>query len=164
MQLFLFTLYSGRSYPEADNPGEVLSVIGEHWLFSLDLEWLQAIYPNVTKLVEMIRYYRMTPGTHWVAMTGIQFGPDLPPKIRRILEDGRCDGYHPEYTYAFDIAGIRKAIIMANATGREIDVASWTKLANILFQEYDQRFGQDLSRGYGSYSGTVITVPSVYCL
>ena len=55
--------FSGRSYPEADNPGQILWIIGEQWKFTHDKEWLQKIYPSVTRLVNLIEYLRTTPGT-----------------------------------------------------------------------------------------------------
>ena len=149
---FLSHPFSGRVYPEADNPGQVLWVIGEQWLFARDERWLKRAYPSVKKLVEMIEYYRTTAEPHWVSSTSLDFGNDLPANKRQELKPGSCDGYHPEYTEAFDIAGLRKACVLAEALGCDSDAAQWRRLADLLFDEYDEKFGSRLAREYGSYS------------
>ncbi len=131
----------------------MLWLIGEHWLFSKDKDWLETVYPSVAKLVQMIKYYRTTSPPHWVSMSGINFGDSVDPKFRQELIDGNCDGRHPEYTYAFDVAGIRKAVILAKAIGNTVDAGEWQELANTLFTRYDQQFGQQLRSAYGSFSG-----------
>src|SRR5262249_5143686 len=68
------------------------------------------------------------------------------------LKPGACDGTHPEYTEAFDVAGLRGAITVAQALGRDEDAAAWKKLADELFALYDKQFSADLAKGYGSYS------------
>ena len=100
----------------------------------------------------MVTYYRTTHGPHWVDMNSLDFGRSLPADRRRELKLGRCDGHHPEYTEAFDIAGLRSAAILAEACGHRDDAARWRNLANSLLQIYDERFGRDLSKAYGSYS------------
>jgi hypothetical protein len=149
---FLAHPFNGRAYPEADNPGQVLWVMGEHWLFTRDKEWLRRVYPSVQKLVAMIKYYRTTPGPHWVAMDSLKFGDALPPEKRQKLEPGRCDGTHPEYTEAFDVAGLWRAFALAQAMGQEDDAADWSALADGLLAVYDARFGAKLPNAYGSYS------------
>jgi len=148
---FLEHPFSGRSYPEADNPGQVLWIMGRHWFFDRDRAWLQRVYPSVVKLAEMIRYYRTTPGPHWVQMDGLAFGDQVTPDNRRELQPGRCDGHHPEYTEAFDIAGMRAAALLAGAAGRTEASETYRRLARELFDRYDARFGADLTAGYGSY-------------
>jgi hypothetical protein len=81
-------------------------------------------------------------------MRGIGFGPGEPHE----LKPGRCDGFHPEYTEAFDIAGLRSAAMLAEAAGNREQAARWRTLAERLFSEYDTRFGDRLPRQYGSYS------------
>ena len=68
------------------------------------------------KLADMIEYYRTQPEPHWVADASLEFGGALPEKQRKQLKPGACDGYHPEYTEAFDIAGIRAAAALATAS------------------------------------------------
>ncbi|MEX2140671.1 MAG: hypothetical protein WD894_15520, partial [Pirellulales bacterium] len=65
---------------------------------------------------------------------------------------GACDGYHPEYTEAFDIAGIRAAAALATAVGDEQEAKQWNALAGKLFDQYHRRFGERLAEEYGSYS------------
>ena len=67
-------------------------------------EWLGGIYPQAKQLAELIHYYRTGSGPYWVEMDGLAFGGWLPEARRRRLEPGRCDGFHPEYTEAFDLA------------------------------------------------------------
>jgi len=148
---FLARPFNGRIYPEADNPGQILWVMGEHWRLVRDRAWLGRVHPSVKRLAAMIRYYRTTEGPHWVGMTGIEFGPSLAPDKRQELKPGRCDGSHPEYTEAFDIAGLRAAADLAQAAGETADAADWRQLAERLFAAYDQRFGSRLPDGYGSY-------------
>lgn len=144
--------FNGRAYPEADNPGQVLWAMQQHWLLTRDKAWLQRIYPQAAKIARMIRYYRTTPGPHLVAMDSLDFGEALPAERRQLLEPGRCDGFHPEYTEAFDIAGLRGAAELAEAAGRSSDSREWARLAGELFAAYDARFGERLPRSYGSYS------------
>jgi hypothetical protein len=80
------------------------------------------------------------------------FGDALPLAERKELKPGSCDGYHPEYTEAFDIAGLRAAVLLAEAAGEEKDAADWEQLAEELFHRYDERFGSRLPNDYGSYS------------
>ncbi|MBM4018774.1 MAG: hypothetical protein FJ288_10670, partial [Planctomycetes bacterium] len=148
---FLAHPFNGRVYPEADNPGQILWVMGEHWLFTRDKEWLRRAYPGVQKIAAMIKYYRTTPGPHWVSPTSLKFGDALPKEERQKLEPGRCDGSHPEYTEAFDIAGLWRAAALAQAMRNENDAADWSALADSLLAAYDARFGADLAKGYGSY-------------
>jgi hypothetical protein len=157
---FLGHPFNGRVRVEADNPGQVLWAMGQHWLLGRDAEWLQRVYPAAAKLAAMIRYYRTTPAPHYVEATSLAFGDALPPDEpdelpahrRQVLKPGSCDGHHPEYTEAFDIAGLRAAALLAGAAGKDADVAEWTRLAKALFEEYDRRFGDRLPKGYGSYS------------
>jgi hypothetical protein len=107
----------------------------------------------------MIRYYRTTPGPHFVQATSLDFGDALPPDSanakpadrRQVLEPGSCDGFHPEYTEAFDIAGLRAAGILAQASGQIAAAADWQQLADRLLAQYGQRFGERLPKEYGSY-------------
>jgi hypothetical protein len=152
LDYFLSHPFNGRAYPEADNPGQILWCLGEHWLFTRDEEWLRRIYPSARKIAGMIRYYRTTQGTHWVSATSLDFGLSLAENQRQELKPGRCDGYHPEYTEAFDIAGLRGAAILAESVGDTIEAAEWRSLSERLLRSYDERFGARLPRNYGSFS------------
>ena len=149
---FLTHPFNGRIYPEADNPGQILWVMGEHWQFTRNKKWLERVYPSAQKLVAMVKYYRITPGPHWVCSTSLDFGEALPADKRQELKPGSCDGHHPEYTEAFDIAGLRGAVALAQAMGNEADAKEWQELADSLFEAYDKRFGTNLRQDYGSYS------------
>ncbi|UCG59823.1 MAG: hypothetical protein JSU70_09935 [Phycisphaerales bacterium] len=144
--------FNGRSYPEADNPGQILWIMGEHWRFTHDDLWLDRIYPSVRKIAEMIRYYRTTAGPHWVQMDSLDFGEQVAKDKRRELKPGRCDGHNPAYTEAFDLAGIRAAAVLAEAAGRREDAAAYRGFAELLLEKYDKQYGHRLSDGYGSYS------------
>lgn len=144
--------FNGRAYPESDNPGQILWAAREHWLLTRDRAWLARIYPAVAKLAGMIRYYRTGPGPYWVSMTTLAYGDDAPKSDRHELKPGRCDGFHPEYTEAFDAAGLRAAAELAGAAGRTEDATAWRTLAAKLIEDYDQKFGARLPREYGSYS------------
>lgn len=148
---FLSRPFNGRVQPEADNPGQILWIIGEHWNFSRDRKWLARIYPSVQKLAAMIRYYRTTPTPHYVWDTSLDFGDALPVGQRKLLKPGACDGHHPEYTQAFDIAGLRAAAACAVALDNRDDAAALSRLAADLFKTYDDTFSKDLAREYGSY-------------
>jgi len=157
---FLAHPFNGRVAVEADNPGQVLWAMGQHWLFSRDAKWLARVYPSAAKLAAMVRYYRTTPPPHYVKATSLDFGDALPPDKpdelpafrRQVLKPGSCDGHHPEYTEAFDIAGLRAAALLAKAAGKGGDAAEWSKLAEMLFEQYDAKFGAKLRNGYGNYS------------
>ncbi|HUT36268.1 MAG TPA: hypothetical protein VNE39_22460 [Planctomycetota bacterium] len=157
---FLGHPFNGRVNVEADNPGQVLWAMGQHWLLSRDAKWLARVYPAAAKLAAMIRYYRTAPPPHYVKATSLDFGDALPPDKpdelpafrRQVLKPGSCDGHHPEYTEAFDIAGLRAAALLARAAGNEGEAAEWRKLADALFEKYDATFGAKLRNGYGSYS------------
>jgi len=144
--------FNGRSFPEADNPGQILWAMGQQWRFTRDKTWLRRIYPSARKIAAMIEYCRTTEGPHWVRMDGLDFGPALPEGKRRELVPGKCDGHHPEYTEAFDIAGLYAARTLAEAMGESGDAAKWRTLAHRLLEDYDAKFGGNLGNGYGSYS------------
>lgn len=149
---FLGHPFNGRVQPEADNPGQILWIMGEHWKFTRDQAWLQRVYPAAQKIVAMIRYYRTTPGPHYVWDTSLDFGAALPAHQRKELKPGACDGFNPAYTEAYDIAGLRGAITLAEALGQSGDASAWKKLSEELFALYEQKFATDLAKGYGSYS------------
>ena len=149
---FISHPFNGRAYPEADNPGQILWVIHQHWLLTRDRGWAERIYPSVRKAAAMIHYYRTTPGPHWVSLTSLEFGDALPATSREELKPGRCDGFHPEYTDAFDIAGLRGAAELAHACGHADDAASYSRIADALFSAYDEKFGDRLAKQYGSYA------------
>ena len=144
--------FSGRPYPEADNPGEILWVMGEHWRLVRDAKWLNRVYPSVNKLAAMIEYYRTTLGPHWVQLDAIAFGDAIPQDRRQELKSGCCDGYHPEFTEAFDIAGLRAAADLAMGLSNRRDAIAYETLAKALLAKYDARFDKEMSRSYGSYS------------
>ncbi|MCX5683741.1 MAG: hypothetical protein NT049_08655, partial [Planctomycetota bacterium] len=64
---------------------------------------------------------------------------------------GRCDGSHPEYTEAFDIAGLWRAAAMAKALDKRDEAKAWADLADELLAVYQARFAADLGKAYGSY-------------
>ena len=149
---FLSHPFNGRVQCEADNPGQILWIMGEHWKFTHDRQWLQRVYPSARKIAGMIRYYRTTPGPHYVSPVSLNFGDALAQDpARQELKPGACDGFHPDNTEAFDLAGLRGAITLAQATGNTADAEQWTDLARELFED-DGKFGAHLPRGYGSYS------------
>jgi hypothetical protein len=157
---FLSHPFNGRVRVEADNPGQVLWAMQQHWLYSRDREWLKRVYPSAAKIAAMIRYYRTTPEPHYVKATSLEFGDALPPdqpderpaQRRQGLRPGSCDGHHPEYTEAFDIAGLRAASALAKAAGNEAEAAEWGGLAETLMEKYDDQFGDRLAKAYGSYA------------
>jgi hypothetical protein len=144
--------FNGRSYPEADNPGQILWAMDQQWRFTHDRIWLKRIYPAARKIAEMIKYYRTESGPHWVQMDSLDFGSKLPEEKRRELKPGWCDGHHPEYTEAFDIAGLQSAAVLAEALGLSSEATQWKKLAIRLLETYDNKFGKNLGKGYGSFS------------
>ena len=156
---FLSHPFNGRTRVEADNPGQVLWAMGQHWLYSRDKAWARRVYPSAAKIAAMIRYYRTTPGPHCVKATSLDFGNNLPrdepgerpARRKQVLRPGSCDGKHPEYTEAFDIAGLRAASTLAETIGRKEDARTWSALADKLLEEYDRKFSKNLARGYGSY-------------
>jgi hypothetical protein len=148
---FLAHPFNGRSYPEADNPGQILWIIGEHWRFTHDRAWLERVYPDARKLAAMIRYYRTTKGPHWVQMDALTFGDGVPTEKRRELEPGRCDGRNPAYTEAFDLAGIRAAALLARALDKKEEAERYETFAAELFASYNRSYGPKLSDKYGSY-------------
>jgi hypothetical protein len=152
LNYFITHPFNGRAYPEADNPGQILWAIHQHWLLTRDRGWLRRIYPNVRKVAALIRYYRTTPAPHWVNVGSLEFGNALPPGRREELKPGRCDGFHPEYTEAFDIAGLRGAADLADALENKEEAGQWRKLASSFLATYDDKFGNKLPQEYGSYS------------
>jgi hypothetical protein len=149
---FLTHPFNGRVEPEADNPGQILWVIGEHWRITRDRQWLDRVAPSAEKIARMIRYYRTAPEPHWVWDTSLSFGEDLPEGQRKRLKPGACDGFHPEYTEAFDIAGLRAAAELARAYKMEEAERQWSSLADKFLKEYEQKFGERLEHEYGSFA------------
>jgi hypothetical protein len=148
---FLAHPFNGRSYPEADNPGQILWIMGEHWRFTRDRAWLERVYPEARKLAAMIRYYRTAQGPHWVRMDALAFGDEVPTEKRRELKPGRCDGHNPAYTEAFDLAGIRAAASLARALNKNEEAVQYETLAVELLASYDRTYGSKLPDKYGSY-------------
>lgn len=148
---FLEHPFNGRIQPEADNPGQILWIMGEQWKFTKNTVWLKRVYPSVRKLADMIHYYRTTPGPHWVCETNLGFGDALTPAQRKELKPGACDGNNPAYTEAYDIAGLRAAALLAKAASQDADRKSWQSLSDELFHGYRQRYESNLAAGYGSY-------------
>lgn len=144
--------FSGRVEPEADNPGQILWTFSDHWRFTRDTDFVREVYPFVRRLCDLIRYLRTTPEPHYVYDDTLDYGDALPADRRKLIRPGACDGYHPEYTEAFDISGLRSAAELARVLGEEADAEAWMALAETLFQEYDTKFGTDLGREYGSYA------------
>lgn len=144
--------FNGRVDPEADNPGQILWIMAQHWQFTRDKRWLDRIYPSAKKIAAMIQYYRTAPEPHWVNSRSLQFGEELKPAQRQQLKPGACDGFHPEYTEAFDLAGIRAAIQLAEAQGAAEDAGAWRVFEKTLAEDYDKKYGAKLRNGYGSYS------------
>ena len=149
---FLKHPFNGRPYAEADNPGQDLWILAEHWRFTRDREWLEKVYPSARKLAALIRYYRTTPPPHWVNLNGLEFGEAVPKEQRAEFKLGRCDGSHPEYTEAFDLAGLRAGVLLAQGLSQADDATAWGTLAGQLFGEYGKKFGARLPKDYGSYS------------
>ncbi len=149
---FLSHPFNGRVQPEADNPGQILWIMGQHYRFSGDNTWLARVYPSLQKLTALVRYYRTTPGTHWVRADSLDFGDAVPIEKRKELKPGACDGFHPEYTEAYDIAGLRQAAFLAQSSDHPDDAKAWSALADDCFKQYILRFEKTLSNGYGSYS------------
>jgi len=149
---FLRNPFNGRVQPEADNPGQILWIMGEHWKFTRDLEWLRRVYHGANQLAAMIAYYRTQPEPHWVWDTSLDFGDALPAHQRKQLKPGACDGFHPEYTEAYDIAGLRTVTTLAEAIGNANDAKDGKQLGAALFDLYDKKFGTNLAREYGSYA------------
>ncbi len=143
--------FNGRSYPEADNPGQILWIMSEHWQFTRDRVWLERVYPAAQKLAAMIRYYRTTAGPHWVQMDALAFGDDVPAEKRRELTPGRCDGQNLAYTEAFDLAAIRAAALLAKAMDKKEDATQYESFAAELFAAYDRTYGAKLPDKYGSF-------------
>jgi len=144
--------FNGRPYPEADNPGQILWVTAQHWQYTRDRDWLKHILPSVKTLAALIRYCRTTPPPHWVEMDGLECGDAVPAERRKELKAGACDGFNPNYTEAYDVAGLRAAALLCAAAGEAGETATWSALAEQLMQDYDQKFGAKLRSGYGSYS------------
>jgi len=151
LDYFLAHPFNGRAYPEADNPGQILWAIEQHWLLSRDVRWRDRLRPAVLQLARLIEYYRCTPGPHWVSMDSLQYGEALPAGRRQELQPGRCDGFHPEYTEAFDISGLKAAATILRGCGDDAAAMHFERIATELVSAYQQRFGQDLRRSYGSY-------------
>lgn len=148
---FIAHPFNGRSYPEADNPGQVLWIMGEHWQFTRDRAWRERIYPAAQRIANIIGYYRQTRGPHWVQMDGLRFGDQVPAEKRRELKPGRCDGHNPAYTEAFDLAGINAGEILATNRNHGRDLFAFLMFAGRLRREYDAAHGNDLPAKYGTY-------------
>ena len=84
-----------------------------------------------------------------MSATSLDFGDALPADERQKLRPGACDGTHPEYTEAWDIAGIVAARALAKAVNGDTD--SWGALLEGIATTYDEKFGRNLPKGYGSY-------------
>ncbi|RMD84967.1 MAG: hypothetical protein D6820_00465, partial [Lentisphaerae bacterium] len=121
-----------------------------HWLLTRDNSWFEYVYPHVNKLARLIHYVRTAPEPHWIEENG-NFADAASPHTRKKLEPGACDGYHPEYTEAFDIAGLRAAAQLAAIAEDKHAQSEFDQLADRLLEQYHQRYGHDLAKDYGKY-------------
>lgn len=137
---FIRRPFNGRVQPEADNPGQILWLLGEHWRFTRDRAWLESVWPAAKRLAAMIEYYRTTPEPHWVSVNGIDFGDQVPDGDRMRLRPGACDGHHPEYTEAFDLAGLRAVAMLADVMNDAPLREKLGALVEKLARSYDERF------------------------
>ena len=53
---FLGHPFNGRVQPEADNPGQILWILGEHWRFTRQRPWLERVYPAVRQIAAVVAY------------------------------------------------------------------------------------------------------------
>ncbi|GAQ84487.1 hypothetical protein KFL_001910060 [Klebsormidium nitens] len=120
--------FSGRVYPEADNPGELLYLAGEQWLLFRNATWLQEAYPSIKALANLIAYVRGGQGTHPVCMNTLAFGAACPASDSQPLRYGTVDGYHPEFSDAFDVGGLRAAALLATAASVPADAQQFVSL------------------------------------
>jgi hypothetical protein len=140
---FLRKPFNGRTDVEADNPGQVLWIAGQHWLYKQDPIWLsERIEPHYVK-AGSLKYGKSLPSNK---------KGERPAERKQILRPGSCDGFHPEYTEAFDIAGLKSAELLLLAAGHIKEARECSKLSSLLLKKYDLKFGKQLAKGYGSYS------------
>ncbi|MBV9747099.1 MAG: hypothetical protein JO099_25330, partial [Acidobacteriia bacterium] len=144
--------FSGRPFPEADNPGQVIWSADREEAFSGDPLFAREAMPRIRQLAILISWLRTTPVPHFVDPRTLEYGGDSKNGRRVRLEPGDCDGHHPEYTEAFDVAGLRAAADLAEAAGNSRDAAAWRSTAAMLLSNYDREFSKELENGYGRYS------------
>ncbi len=149
---FLRYPFQGRVEPEADNPGQVLWSLGEHWKYTGDRAWLKRVYPAVERLVALIRYVRTTPGPHWVYDDTLEFGDALPKDRRKELEARRVRRPQPVVHRGVRHRRSAPAVVLAQAVDKKAEAAAWQTLADAFWEKYDQAYGADLGKGYGSYA------------
>ena len=126
---FLRHPFNGRVQPEADNPGQVLWAMGEHWKFTHEKTWLDRVYPSAMKIASMIRYYRTSPGPHWVWDTSLDFGDAL-------LKDQNVDVVHinspiPDHAW-MSIAALKAGKHVACTVPMATNIADCKKIVELV--------------------------------
>jgi hypothetical protein len=142
--------FSGRQYPEGDYPGQVLWMIGQQFVFEQDLKWVQKKLPAVEQIVKMIQYFRQPQIQPYVSFKDLSFGAAVPAQDRQYLNRIVVDGVHPEYTEAFDIAGVSAAASIANALGKSELKNEWQSFLSAITSEYFA--SQHHVKSYAAYS------------
>ena len=125
--------WAGGFGPEADGPAQLLWVIGEHYLFTRDADWLRSVYPRVRERAELLRAMRST--------TEPMHGPlrRVLPRTRRSPEGtllceparhgliwGRMDWHRPIFwVNAWARIGLKHAAFLASELDCVDDAALW---------------------------------------
>ncbi len=119
--------FGSPSQPTADCAAQVLWILGEQWSFAKDAAWLARIQPAAAKLAALINYQSTTPGPHWVAQEGLDFGEGLAPDRRRELKPGASQEANPKDPTNWNVAGLRAAAMLAEAGSKKEDASALIK-------------------------------------
>ena len=143
---------SGQSRPEADNSGEILSLLGEHWRLTRDADWLKRIYPAVKCLAATIDDRRRFPGQPERPMNSLAAVNGAARDSHLELNAAAHDGNDTRYRLAFDIAGIRAAADMASGCNETSDAGAYLTLADELMAKFDASSGKTSAQGSWCHS------------
>jgi hypothetical protein len=133
--------------PEADAPGELCWIIGEHYRFTKDLMWLRSVYPTMKREADLITFMRephdgetrevsgvklVAKGSRVYASMDTSLG-SIPQHFEVELSEaregvivGRLDWHlYAGTSSVFGIAGLRAAWEAAEALGEHADAETF---------------------------------------
>jgi hypothetical protein len=133
LDLLVADPWAGGFGPEGDAPGQLLWLLGEHFLLTRDAEWLARVYPRVRERAELLRAMRRSREPLYADQSRVLPVARLHPEGHLVCEaarggliHGRMDWHRPVFwVNAWAFMGLRRAVELAAALGEEDDVGAW---------------------------------------
>lgn len=130
--------WAGGFGPEADAPGQLLWVLGEHYLLTRDTAWLRSVYACVRERCAVLAELRRCRTPYHAPQSRVlpeaRRRPDgnlVAEPARHGLIQGRMDWHRPVFwVNAWALAGLRRAAELAAALDEDDDALAWSAEAH----------------------------------